>query len=127
MSVCCYGQISFRQRTQRYLSGAQYHSVKNSWDSHHLRTGPVLKDNLNQTLMFYNGSDSNTRWRIGWVKLDQDGKITSRSKEPLITPPEGKPGETDIAFAASAVLVNQEIWLYYSVEDKTNYRAIISI
>jgi len=87
----------------------------------------VLKDNLNQTVMFYNGSDSKTRWRIGWVKLGPDGKIISRSKEPLITPPDGKPGETDIAFAASAVLVDNEIWLYYSVADKTNYRAIIRV
>jgi len=102
---------------------------KNSWDSHHLSTGPVLIDNLNQTVFFYNGSDSKTRWRIGWVKLDSDSKIISRSrsKEPLITPPEGKPGDTDIAFTASAVLVDQEIWLYYSVADKTNYRAIISV
>jgi len=36
-------------------------------------------------------------------------------------------GETDIAFAASAVLVDEEIWLYYSVADKTNYRAVISV
>jgi len=109
------------------IQGEFLPAVKNSWDSHHLSTGPVLIDNLNQTAFFYNGSDSKTRWRIGWVKLDSDSKIISRSKEPLITPPEGKPGETDIAFTASAVLVGEEIWLYYSVADKTNYRAIISV
>lgn len=58
--------------------------------------------------------------------MNFDCQIISRSKKPLITPPAGKPGETDIAFAASAVLVDQEIWLYYSVADKTNYRAILS-
>jgi len=109
------------------IQGEFLPAVKNSWDAHHLSTGPVLIDNLNQTVMFYNGSDLNTRWRIGWVKLDLDGQIISRSKKPLITPPKGKPWETDIAFAASAVLVNREIWLYYSVADKTNYRAIISV
>lgn len=109
------------------IQGEFLPAIKNSWDSHHLSTGPVLKDNLNQTVMFYNGSDSKTRWRIGWVKLDLDGQIISRSKKPLITPPEGEPGDTDIAFAASAVLVDQEIWLYYCVADKTNYRVIIKV
>lgn len=102
-------------------------AIADSWDSYHLSTGPVLTDSLNQTVMFYNGADSNAHWRIGWVTMDSEGQILSRSKDPLITPPKGEPDDTDIAFAASAILVNNEIWLYYSVADKTTYRAIIRI
>lgn len=109
------------------IEGEFLPAVKDSWDSHHLSPGPVLSDNLNQTVMFYNGADLNAHWRIGWAKIDSDGQITDRSKKPLITPPKGKPGETDIAFAASAILVNKEIWLYYSIADKATYRAIITV
>ena len=107
------------------IEGEFLHAVKDSWDSHHLSPGPVLTDNLNQTVMFYNGSDLNAHWRIGWAKINPDGKIIKRSKEPLIKPPKGKSGDTDIAFAASAVAVKKEIWLYYSIADKATYRALI--
>ena len=109
------------------ITGEFLRAKKNSWDSHHLSPGPVLTDSTGQTVMFYNGSDPDARWRIGWVKLDSKGKITERSEKPLISPPKSKPGETDIAFAASAVLVNQQIWLYYTTADKSTFRAIIAI
>ena len=52
--------------------------------------------------------------------------MVDRCIEPLIVPPpRGQRTDTDIAFAASVVVVNGEIWLYYSIEDKELYRAII--
>ena len=59
--------------------------------------------------------------------MDARGNVTKRSKSPLITPPKGKDDDTDIAFAASAVLVGKEIWLYYSIADKAANRAIITL
>lgn len=108
------------------IKGEYLEAIPDNWDSYHLSPGPVLTDANGQTLMFYNGSDDKARWRIGWAKLDDKGKITDRSKDPLITPPKSKPGETDIAFAASAVLVGKHIWLYYTTADKSTFRAIIA-
>lgn len=102
-------------------------AVSDSWDSYHLSPGPVLTDSANQTVMFYNGADENAHWRIGWLILDREGHIVERSKHPLITPPQGEPGDSDIAFAASAILVNKEIWLYYSIADKATFRAILRV
>ncbi len=109
------------------IEGEFLSAVKNSWDSYHLSPGPVLQDTSNQTVMFYNGSDEKAHWRIGWVKMDAEGNLTERSKTPLITPPKGKDGDTDIAFAASALLVKKEIWLYYSISDKVAHRAVITL
>ncbi|WP_428327961.1 hypothetical protein [Mucilaginibacter sp.] len=108
------------------IKGEFLEAVKDNWDSYHLSPGPVLSDVNGETVMFYNGSDDKARWRIGWVKLDEKGKVTERSKDPLITPPKSKPGETDIAFAASAVLVGKQIWLYYTTADKSTFRAVIA-
>jgi len=109
------------------IKGEFLTTIKDSWDSYHLSPGQVLTDHTGETVMFYNGSDPDAHWRIGWVKLDDKGKITNRSKKPLITPSKGKPGETDIAFAASAILVKNQIWLYYTMADNTTFRAIIEV
>ncbi len=109
------------------IEGEFLPAVENSWDSYHLSPGPVLTDSLNQTVMFYNGSDANAHWRIGWAIMDAGGNVTKRSKSPFITPSKGKDGDTDIAFAASAVLVGKEIWLYYSIADKATHRSIITL
>ena len=109
------------------IEGEFLKARKNSWDDYHMSVGPAIVNHLFQTVMFYNGSNPQAHWRIGWVEMDNHGKITARSDEPLITPPASKPGEVDIAFSASTVLVGKEIWLYYSTEDQKPFRAIISV
>lgn len=98
-----------------------------SWDSWHLSTGPMLTDDKAIPVMFYNGATRDARWRIGWIAFDaQYSRIVDRCIEPLITPPPALDrSATDIAFAASVVVVDQAIWLYYSLEDATLYRAIV--
>ena len=94
------------------------------WDGWHLSPGPVLSRDPNRPTMFYNGATQDAHWRIGWIAFDANyTRILDRSKEPLIVPPPGKPGETDIAFAASCVEEEGEIHLYYSVADKDLFRA----
>jgi predicted GH43/DUF377 family glycosyl hydrolase len=101
---------------------------ENSWDSYHLSTGPMLEDSKNETVMFYNGADKQAQWRIGWVTMDDDGHIKQRCEDPLITPAPNKRGKVDIAFAASAILQDDNtIWLYYSREDREPLRALIEI
>ena len=98
-----------------------------AWDAWHLSPGPLLTTDKDCPVMFYNGATHDARWRIGWIAFDAEyTRVTDRCIEPLIVPPpRGQRTDTDIAFAASVVMVENEIWLYYSIEDKELYRAII--
>ena len=98
-----------------------------AWDAWHLSTGPLLTTDKDQPVMFYNGATHDARWRIGWIAFDAEfTRVTDRCVEPLIVPPpRGQRTDTDIAFAASVVIVGAEIWLYYSIEDAQLCRAII--
>ena len=44
----------------------------NHWDSWHLSTGPLLMTDPEMPVMFYNGSDSDARWSIGWIVFARD-------------------------------------------------------
>ncbi|MGJ0239291.1 glycosidase [Novosphingobium fluoreni] len=98
-----------------------------SWDDWHLSTGPLLTLDPARPVMFYNGATRDARWRIGWVAFDADcTRIVARGIEPLITPPPcDDRTATDIAFAASVVVTDGAIWLYYSLEDRKLARALI--
>ncbi|HWK36090.1 glycosidase [Sphingomonas sp.] len=96
-----------------------------AWDNWHLSTGPMLMDDPDCPVMFYNGATLDARWRIGWVAFDRDcTRAVARGIEPLIVPPPPEDrAATDIAFAASVVTVGGETWLYYSLEDQRLARA----
>jgi predicted GH43/DUF377 family glycosyl hydrolase len=98
-----------------------------SWDDWHLSTGPIVKVEGADPVMFYNGATMDARWRIGWISFDPDFKrVTGRGLEPVLLPPPAKSREaTDIAFAASTVIEGEQIGLYYSLEDSILRRAII--
>ena len=98
-----------------------------AWDAWHLSPGPLLTTDKDCPVMFYNGATHDARWRIGWIAFDAEyARVVDRCIEPLIVPPpRGQRTDTDIAFAASVVIVGEEIWLYYSIEDAQLYRAII--
>ncbi|WP_294318505.1 glycosidase [uncultured Sphingomonas sp.] len=98
-----------------------------SWDDWHLSTGPLLTDDPAMPVMFYNGATRDARWRIGWVAFDADyTRVVARGIQPLVTPPPvDDRSATDIAFAASVVVVDGAIWLYYSLEDRRLARALI--
>ena len=98
-----------------------------AWDNFHLSTGPLLTDDKEEPVMFYNGATQDARWRIGWIAFDAEyNKIVDRCIEPLIAPPPS-PNRmaTDIAFAASVVLAGGHIWLYFSRADRALFRATI--
>ncbi len=98
-----------------------------SWDNWHLSTGPMLLDDPDRPVMFYNGATRDARWRIGWVAFDRDcTKVVARGIQPLITPPPVEDRTaTDIAFAASVIVKDGRIWLYYSLKDAELARAEI--
>jgi len=97
------------------------------WDSWHLSTGPMLTNQDETPVMFYNGATRDARWRIGWIAFDRNiTKVIDRCIEPLIVPP--PPSERtgiDIAFAASVVVDKRGIHLYYSLADRRLFRALI--
>lgn len=98
-----------------------------SWDDWHLSTGPLLLDDPDVPVMFYNGATRDARWRIGWVAFDRDCRtVLDRGIQPLITPPPvDDRSAIDIAFAASVVCDDNVVWLYYSLEDRRLARARI--
>ncbi len=100
---------------------------EDGWDSWHLSPGPMLMDDPDTPVMFYNGATRDARWRIGWIAFDRDCRtVVDRCLQPLITPPPHDDREAlDIGFAASVIVRGGETWLYYSLEDRRLARALI--
>lgn len=98
-----------------------------TWDSYHLSTGPVVSCNTDFSVMFYNGATRDARWRVGWVVFDATySRVVARSNDPIVLPHiKRNHDDTDIAFAASAIEIDDEIHLYYSVADQYVVRAQI--
>jgi len=92
------------------------------WDAVHLSPGPIVAVD-GQPLLFYNGANDRTQWRIGWAKLDgQCRTIIDRTIAPLIVPPAVTGDDSDIAFCSSAVQNDRGIWLYYTISDRYPFR-----
>ncbi|MDQ2765422.1 MAG: hypothetical protein M3Y22_18670 [Pseudomonadota bacterium] len=91
-----------------------------AWDCWHLSPGPIVGEGSTSPGMFYNGATQDAKWRIGWASFDAKlAKVTARCDDPLITPNEPiGAGSTDIAFAASAVELDDEVLLYFSQSDQ---------
>ncbi|MEG3143177.1 glycosidase [Sphingomonas sp. RT2P30] len=100
-----------------------------SWDNWHLSTGPIVQLPGHDPVMFYNGATHDALWRIGWITFDTDfTHVTGRGLEPLLMPPPATDRtSTDIAFAASTVIEDDRIALYYSLEDRMLRRALIGL
>ncbi|WP_068072000.1 glycosidase [Novosphingobium lentum] len=100
---------------------------EDAWDNWHLSTGPIVSQPGADPVMFYNGATVDARWRIGWISFDANfERITDRCIQPmLIPPPPVHRDGTDIAFAASCLVEDEAILLYYSLEDRLLRRAAI--
>lgn len=98
------------------------------WDEWHLSTGPVICREGQLPVMFYNGGTRAANWRIGWLIFDRDfTSVVARCTDPLVIPGKRRESEdTDIAFAASAVVEDDAIKLYYSIADRYVMRATIT-
>ncbi len=102
---------------------------EDSWDNWHLSTGPIVRFGDHDPVMFYNGATVDARWRIGWISFAPDfSKVTGRGVEPVLMPPPPEDrAATDIAFAASALVEDGGISLWYSLEDRRLMRARIAV
>ena len=97
-----------------------------AWDGWHLSPGPVVETETGP-VMYYNGATDGAAWRVGWVLFDPNyRRVIARGDAPLIEPGDRRSTEdTDIAFAASAVVENERISLYYSIADRYCMRATV--
>ena len=79
--------------------------------------------------MFYNGATEGAAWRVGWVRFEPNyRRVVDRCELPLVSPGDRRaPDDTDIAFAASAVVENERISLYYSIADRYCMRAMVRL
>lgn len=100
---------------------------ENSWDDWHLSTGPILDSDPQHPVMFYNGATPDAHWRVGWIMFNTDyTRVLDRSVDPLVLPHIMRnPDDTDIAFAASALEIDGDVHLYYSVADQYVVRALV--
>ena len=99
---------------------------RGKWDRWHLSTGPILSTDPQRPVMFYNGADKDVNWGIGWVALSPDlTREVERCEGPLIALPPTKAGVKAIVFAASLVMSRDDIWLYYSKNDRELFRATV--
>lgn len=98
------------------------------WDDFHLSPGAVLLAGEEPPLLFYNGANDQTKWRVGWAQLDSScTSITDRGDAPLIVPEPVSGEDTDIAFCSSAVQHGDDVWLYYTISDKDTFRTRVTI
>jgi len=100
-----------------------------NWDSWHLSTGPILIDQTGGPIMFYNGADTEAIWQIGWAQLDATlAGVIQRCHSPLVEAPKcaGSAGRK-IAFAASVVGHDGQIWLYFTHNDCSLRRALVDL
>lgn len=98
---------------------------KDHWDSWHISPGPLLFDDPDRPVMFYNGATHDAVWAIGWVMYDRaKHTIVDRCDEPLIAPP-GEDRGRNIAFSASLIEDGDRLHLYFTQNDRTLHRATV--
>lgn len=97
------------------------------WDSWHLSTGPIAFEKSDTPVMFYNGSDKDANWRIGWVEFDRTfTKVVRRCEEPLVRPEHLPSDLPSIAFAASMLPLDEDrIELYFSIADRRLCKVVV--
>jgi beta-1,2-mannobiose phosphorylase / 1,2-beta-oligomannan phosphorylase len=100
-----------------------------NFDSWHLSPSSAIPCDDGTHVLFYNGASKETAWRIGWARLDETASVVlARPETPLVRPFGLQAGDSDIAFAASAVVDRPDrVWLYYSIADRKPYRIPVSI
>jgi predicted GH43/DUF377 family glycosyl hydrolase len=103
-----------------------FESRHGAWDAWHLSPGPIV-ETARGPVMFYNGATADAAWRVGWVRFDPGyRRVVARSGSPLLAPGDRRAAEdTDIAFAASALVERGLIRLYYSTADRYCRRATV--
>jgi predicted GH43/DUF377 family glycosyl hydrolase len=99
------------------------------FDSWHLSPSSAIRCADGTHILFYNGASKEAVWRIGYALLDGTATVVlDRPAEALIEPFGLTGDDTNIAFAASAVVEDSKnACIYYSIADRRPYRIDVSI
>ncbi len=100
-----------------------------AFDSWHLSPSSAVRRADGTNVLFYNGASKKTDWRINYALLDETATVVlDRPHTPLLGTFGLESGDTDIAFAASAVVGSSDgVWLYYSIADRNPYRSRVRV
>lgn len=100
----------------------------NGFDSWHLSPSSAIRCSDGTHILFYNGASKEAVWRIGYALLDQSATVVlDRPEEPLIEPFGLVGDDTNIAFAASAIVYDaKSAYIYYSIADRRPCRIKVS-
>ena len=100
-----------------------------AFDSWHLSPSSAIRRADGTHVLFYNGATKKTDWRINYAVLDEAATIVlDRPRKPLVSTFGLEAGDTDIAFAASALVdPSGDVWLYYSIADRKPYRCRLNV
>jgi predicted GH43/DUF377 family glycosyl hydrolase len=100
-----------------------------AFDSWHLSPSSAIRCDNGTHILLYNGASKEAVWRIGYALLDESATdVLDRPTNPLIEPFGLTGDDTNIAFAASAVVEDaKNAWIYYSIADRRPYRVNVSI
>ncbi len=100
----------------------------NGFDSWHLSPSSAIRCSDGTNILFYNGASKEAVWRIGYAVLDQSAAVVlDRPEKPLIEAFGLTGDDTNIAFAASAVVEDaKNVCVYYSIADRRPCRINVS-
>lgn len=100
-----------------------------AFDSWHLSPSSAIRRADGTHVLFYNGASRKADWRINYALLDETAAVAlQRPLTPLVSAFGLEPGDSDIAFAASATVQRADaVWLYYSIADRKPYRSRLDV
>jgi predicted GH43/DUF377 family glycosyl hydrolase len=100
----------------------------NNFDSWHLSPSSAIRCSDGTHILFYNGASREAAWRIGYALLDASATVVlNRPEEPLIEPFGLTGDDTNVAFAASAIVEDAtNAYVYYSIADRRPCRVNVS-
>ncbi|HEY1681257.1 MAG TPA: hypothetical protein VGF98_06460 [Candidatus Tumulicola sp.] len=100
----------------------------NDFDAWHLSPSSAIRCSDGTHILFYNGASKEAVWRIGYALLDRSATVVlERPETPLIEPFGLTGDDTNIAFAASAVVEDaKNACVYYSIADRRPCRIDVS-
>ena len=96
---------------------------KYDWEAKKIGAGPPPIKTDAGWLLVYHGVDNNRVYRAGAALLDLEdpSKVIARSPHPILEPEEDyeKMGDTpNVVFPEGAIVVNDELYIYYGAADK---------
>lgn len=125
INISFHKQLTFKAKDE-WLEGYRWVSPrKGSWDSRKIGiSAPPIKTNKGWILLYHGVSEKDSHYRIGALLLDLKSplKIIARTEDPLIEPLtyHERVGQVpNVVFPCGAVVIKDDIYIYYGEADQT--------